>query len=73
MFKIHLCAQHASRQASQSGMMALIEITALTCLSVCQYTVARGLDINKITVVLFKGAEMQIYSHCLLSLFHQNS
>lgn len=56
MAKIHLCVHHASRQTSHHWMTGYDWIMALTCFVICQYSVARAMGINRITVMLFKSA-----------------
>lgn len=44
----------------------MIEIMALTHLIICQYYVARGMGINRITVIPVKSSAIQKYCHCFI-------
>lgn len=44
--------------------MTIIEIIALTCVFICQYSAGKKIAINRITAVLLKAAESQAYCQC---------
>lgn len=46
--------------------LTMIEIMALTHLIICQYYVARGMGINRITVIPVKSSAIHKYCHCFI-------